>query len=126
MGNSDFARAKSPMPKAAQAIAAQTRRLMRSPRKSQLISATTAGMDAMMTPAEIALVMLTPYSMQIVNRKLPRKDSTKTSFLVAQVMDGSETGFASQCGIAKPPMAKRSQASNMTGRTATRGLARAM
>src|SRR5450759_2567683 len=122
MGNSDFARAKNPMPKAAHAIAAQTRSLMRSPRKSQLISATTAGMDAMMTPAEIALVMLTPYSMQIVNRKLPRKDSTKTSFLVAQVMTGSEAGLVSQCGIARPPMAKRNQASNRTGMAATSGL----
>ena len=42
------------------------------------MTATTAGIDAMITPADTALVRLTPNSMQIENMKLPRKDSRKT------------------------------------------------
>ena len=61
------------------AIAAQMRGTMRSRRNAQLSSATTAGIEAMMTPADTALVRLTPNSMQMENRKLPRKDSRNTS-----------------------------------------------
>ena len=38
-----------------------------------------AGIAAMITPADTALVRLTPNSMQIENRKLPRKDSRNSS-----------------------------------------------
>ena len=44
----------------AQATATQVRRATRSRRNSQLITATQAGMQAMITPAEVALVRLTP------------------------------------------------------------------
>ena len=70
------------MPNAAQATAPQMRKPMRSRRNAQLMSATTAGIEAMITPADTALVMLTPNSMQMENRKLPRKDSRNTSLLV--------------------------------------------
>ena len=84
--------------------------------------ATTAGMAARMTPADTALVMLTPYNIQIENRKLPRKDSRKTSLFVALVIGGSPAGLISQRPMAIPAMPKRSHASKKTGRAATRGL----
>ena len=102
--------------------ASHTRGAMRSRRKAQLISATTAGIDAMITPAETALVMLTPYSMQMENRKLPRNDSRNTSCRVCRVIGGSSAGLRSQCSMAKPPMPKRSQASRNTGSAAASGL----
>jgi hypothetical protein len=46
------------------------------------MSAETAGMAAKMTPADTALVMLTPNSMQIEKRKFPRNDSKNNSPLV--------------------------------------------
>jgi hypothetical protein len=58
------------------------RKPMRSLRKYQLMSAETAGMAAKMTPADTALVMLTPNSMQIEKRKFPRNDSKNNSPLV--------------------------------------------
>ena len=48
------------MPSTAQATASQVRGATRSRRNSQLMTATQAGMEAMMTPAEVALVRLTP------------------------------------------------------------------
>ena len=73
------ASASRPMPSAAQRDRERRRaRVMRSRRNIQLPSATTAGIDAMITPADTALVRLTPNSMQIENRKLPRKDSRNT------------------------------------------------
>ena len=86
------------------------------------MSATTAGIEAMITPADTALVMLTPNSMQIENRKLPRKDSRNTSLRVWAVMGASPNGLRSQCSMASPPMPKRSQASRNTGIAATKGL----
>src|SRR5450830_493161 len=68
-----------PIPSAPQATASHTRTPMRSRRKIQLNKATTAGITDMMTPADTALVMLTPVIMQIENRKLPRNDSRNTS-----------------------------------------------
>ena len=50
------------------------RAVMRSRKMTQLINATTAGIAAMMTPADTALVMLTPNNMQMENRKLPKND----------------------------------------------------
>ena len=79
-------------------------------------------MDAMMTPADTALVRLTPNSMQIENRKFPRKDSRNTSFFVCAVMGASRAGLRSQCSMASPPMPKRSQASRNTGIAAASGL----
>ena len=79
----------------------------------------------MITPAETALVMLTPKSMQIENMKLPRKDSRKISLRVVGVIGASFAGLRSQCNMPNPPMPKRSQASRKTGRAATRGLDRA-
>ena len=87
--------------------------------------ATTAGIDAMITPADTALVRLTPNSMQIENRKLPRKDSRNTRPRVRGVIGGSSGGRRSQCGIASAAMPKRSQASSSTGNAATSGLDRA-
>ncbi len=76
----------------------------------------------MITPAATALVMLTPYNMQIEKRKLPRNDSKNTSCFVCCVMGASSAGFLSQCSMAAPPMPKRSHASRKTGKTATNGL----
>jgi hypothetical protein len=60
-------------------MAAWVRRLMRSPSHQRLSSATAAGMAAITTPADTADVSSTPYSMQIENRKLPRKLSQNSS-----------------------------------------------
>ena len=76
----------------------------------------------MMTPAETAVVSLTPEIMNTVNRKLPRKDSKNTSPRVWRVSGGSSAGLRSQCAMATPPMPKRSQASRKTGNTTARGL----
>ena len=76
----------------------------------------------MMTPAATALVMLTPNSMQIENKKLPRKDSRNSSFWVWPLIGVSCAGFFSQCSIAMPPIPNRSQASRNTGSAATSGL----
>ena len=48
------------MPATAQATATQVRVATCSRRNSQLMTATHAGMVAMITPAEVALVRLTP------------------------------------------------------------------
>ena len=82
----------------------------------------TAGMDAMMTPAEIALVMLTPYNMKTEKSTLPKSDSRKTSFFVSQLIGGSQGEARNQCVMASPPMANRIQASKNTGNASTRGL----
>jgi len=97
------------------------RKLIPSRRNNQLARATAAGIEAKMTPAETALVRLTPYSMHIENRKLPRNDSVKTSTRVRRVMTGSCNGRFSQCGMATAAMPKRSQANSNTGKTATSG-----
>eukprot|EP01035_Chromulina_nebulosa_P014024 gene14024-18565_t len=60
--------------------------------------------------------------MQMVNRKLPRKDSRNSSRLVCGVSGGSLSGFLSQCSMAMPPMPKRIQANKSTGSTAASGL----
>ncbi|OIQ66343.1 hypothetical protein GALL_520890 [mine drainage metagenome] len=84
-----------------------------------------AGMAAMMMPADTALVRLMPNSMQIVNRKLPSRDSRKISWRVGRLIGASAGGLTSQCGIANTPMPKRSQASKNTGKAATSGLDKA-
>ena len=76
----------------------------------------------MMTPADTALVMLTPKSMQMEKRKLPRNDSRKTRRFVCADMGGSFAGLRSQWSIARPPMPKRIHASRKTGMAATSGL----
>ena len=86
------------------------------------MTATSAGIEAMMTPADTALVRLTPNSMQIENRKLPRKDSRNSSCRVCAVMSGSSAGLRNQCSMAAPPMPNRSHASRNTGMAATSGL----
>ena len=102
-------------------MASAMRTVMRSRRNSQLASATTAGIAAMMTPADTALVRLTPNIMQIENRKLPRNDSRNTSARVRPVIGGSSAGRLSQCGMAAAAMPKRSHASRNTGNAATSG-----
>ncbi len=97
----------------------------RSRKKAQLIRPITAGMLAKITPADTALVMLTPYNMQIDNRKLPKGDSMKTSHLTCGVNGGSCAGARSQGDMASAAMPKRSQASRNTGNTATSGLDKA-
>ena len=98
---------------------------MRSRRNSQLITATAAGIAAKMTPAATALVRLTPYNMQIENRKLPRKDSRNTSMRVWPVIGGSCAGLRSHGNIATAAIPKRIQPSRKTGNAATRGLDKA-
>ena len=78
-----------------------------------------------MMPADTALVMLTPYSMQIENKKLPSSDSTNTSRRVWALIGASSAGRLSQPAMATAPMAKRSQASSSTGNAAASGLDRA-
>ena len=55
--------------------------------------------EAMITPAETALVMLTPYNMESENRKLPRKDSRNSRRRVCGVMGGSSAGRRSQLAM---------------------------
>ena len=112
-------------PTTAQLTAAQVLRPMRSPKNAQLIKATAAGIVAITTPAVTAPVMLTPNSMQIENKKLPKNDSRNSRRLVWPVIGASSTGFFSQCNMAAPPIPKRSQASKKTGRAATSGLDKA-
>jgi len=81
-----------------------------------------AGMADMMTPAETALVMLTPVIMHTVNRKLPKKDSRNTSILVWPEIAGSAAGLTSQRVIAMAPMPNRIQPSKKTGNASDSGL----
>ena len=76
----------------------------------------------MTTPADTALVRLTPYSMQIENRKLPRNDSRNSSSRVRPLSAGSPAGLRSHGSMASPPIPKRSQASRNTGIAPTSGL----
>ena len=76
----------------------------------------------MITPADTALVMLTPVIMQIENRKLPRNDSRKTSIRVLRVSGASFAGFRIQRNMATAPIPKRNQANKNTGKAATSGL----
>src|SRR3546814_9021982 len=99
------------MPSTPQAIAAHTLALIASFRNTRLSTATVAGMDDMMTPADTALVMLTPTIMHKVNRKLPRKDSRKISHRVCTDRVGSEAGLRIQRNMAIAPMPKRIQPS---------------
>ena len=101
------------------------RRLMRSRRNSQLISAMTAGMPARITPADTALVRLTPYSMQIENRKLPTKDSRNSRRRVCAVKGASSAGLRNQGSMAMAAMPNRIHASSSTGNAATSGLDKA-
>ena len=89
------------------------------------MSAITAGILASTTPAEIALVMLTPYSIQIENRKLPRNDSINSSSLVRAVNGASLAGFRSHGNKAMAAMPKRIHANRNTGSIATKGLDKA-
>ena len=76
----------------------------------------------MITPADTALVRLTPSSMHTENKKLPRNDSRNKSPRRRGVRGGSSAGRGSQWAIASAPMPKRSHASSITGNAATRGL----
>ena len=49
-------------------------------------------------------------------------DSRKISCCIARLSGASSGGLHSQCGMARPPMPKRSQASRKTGSAATSGL----
>ena len=113
------------MPIAPNAAAIQTRGAIFSFRNNQLMMATTAGMLAMMTPAETALVMLTPNNMQMENRKLPKKDSRNTSLRIDADMGGSSAGRRSQGNMATAAMPKRNHAKRNTGKAATSGLDKA-
>ena len=110
------------MPTTAHATPAHTRGATRSRKNSQLSTATAAGMAARMTPAETALVSLTPVIMHTVKRKLPRNDSRNSKRRVRGVNGGSLAGFFSQCSMATPPMPKRNQASKSTGKISASGL----
>ena len=122
---SGFCKENSPIPTAAQPMAARVRKPMRSLRNTRLSTATTAGMDDITTPAATAVVRLTPNSMQMENRKLPRNDSRNSRPLVRGDSAGSFGGFLSQRHMAMPPIPNRSQASKKTGKTTTRGLDKA-
>src|SRR5690606_2680963 len=110
------------IPSTPQAIAAHTRGLIVSLRKIRLSTATVAGMADMITPADTALVMLTPNIMHSVNRKLPRNDSRKISHRVDTERTGSVAGLRIQRSMAMAPMPKRSQPSKKTGSTSASGL----
>ena len=82
-------------------------------------SATAAGMAAMTTPAATAEVSATPKSMQIENRKLPRKLSQNSSQRSCADNGASPSRLRTQCSMASAAMPKRSQASRKIGNTAT-------
>ena len=101
-------------------MAASTRALSRSPRKIQLISATVAGMPAITTPAANAEVACTPNSMQIENRKFPKKLPRNNTRRSAASSGGSSLGLGVQVAMAKAAMPKRRPANKKTGNTSTR------
>ena len=76
----------------------------------------------MMTPADTALVRLTPVIMHSVNRKLPKKDSRNSSPRVWRVIGTSTPVLRSHGAMATAAIPKRSQASKNTGMVATSGL----
>ncbi len=73
----------------------------------------------MITPAASADVNATPNSMQIENRKLPRKLSQKSSTRSCRLSGASPPERLSQPSIATDAMPKRSHASRKTGKTTT-------
>ena len=107
------------MPATAHPMAATTRGGMRSCRKSRDSTATAAGMAAITTPAATAELSITPYSMQIEKRKLPRKLSQKSRYRSCCDSGVSPAWRGSQLNIATAPMPKRSHASRNTGNTAS-------
>ena len=112
------------MPDAAQAMASHTRGAMRSRMNSHDSSATAPGMPAIATPAATAELSATPYSMQIENRKLPRKLSQNSSQRSCRESGASPGARRTQCSMATAAMPKRSHASRNTGSTATSSLDR--
>jgi len=110
------------MPPIAQPMPSATRRAMRSPRKMRDSSATAAGIAAMITPAATADVSAMPNSMQIENRKLPRKLSQNSSLRSRAPSGASPGARPSQPSIATAAMPKRSHASTKTGKIATSSL----
>ena len=79
----------------------------------------------MITPAASAEVSATPNSMQIENRKLPRKRLAEQQHAGRARDSGASPGARrSQRGIATAAMPKRSQASRNTGNTTTSSLDR--
>jgi hypothetical protein len=87
---------------------------------SQESRATAAGIAAMMTPAASAELCVMPKSMQIENKKLPKKDSRKSSPCVRRSSGASSDGLCSHSAMATAAMAKRSHARMKTGKTITR------
>jgi len=81
--------------------------------------ATAAGMPAITTPAATAEVAATPNSMQIENRKFPRKLSQNSSQRSCRDSVGSSPRRRTQPSIATAAMPKRNHASRKTGKTAT-------
>ena len=110
------------MPPTAIAMPASVRGAMRSRRKSQLISATVAGMPAMITPATTAELCFIPNSRQIENRKLPKKDSRKSSHRVRRESGASAGPRRSHGSMNTAAMPKRRKASRKTGKTSTSSL----
>ena len=113
------------MPVAANTSASSNRPDSRSLNTITLSMATTTGSIDKMMPAAMALVWLTPYSMQIEKRKLPRKDSRNSSPFIRRFKTGSCSGLRNQWGTAKAPITKRNQAKANTPNTLTKGLAKA-
>ncbi len=111
--------ASNTTPATARMIAPSVRGVSRSCRKIRDRMATAAGMPAMMTPALIALASRMPNSMQMENRKLPRKDSRNSRPRVRRSRGGAPGAARSQCAMATAAMPKRNQASRNTGKVAT-------
>ena len=103
-------------------MAQSTRGVMRSFKTNQLSRAIAAGMAAMVTLAATAPVIDTPVIMQMVNKKLPKKDSKNSSVRALGVKGASAAGRRNQPAMATTPMPKRSQASSKTGKAAASGL----
>ncbi len=118
-GVSCRARETSAIPPTAQAMPAATCPLLRSRRATHDISATIAGMAAMMTPAASAEVSATPKSMKMEKRKLPKKDSKKSSVRSRRLSGASPGWRLTHEAMATAAMPKRSQASRKTGKTST-------
>ena len=73
----------------------------------------------MITPAATAEVSATPKSMQIENRKLPRKLSQNSSLRSCADSGASPSRRRTQCAIASAARPKRNQASRNTGKAAS-------
>jgi hypothetical protein len=95
---------------------------MRSPSSAHDSKATTTGSALITRPAAVAEVSATPQSMQIENRKLPKKDCRKSCRDSKRLSGGSVAPRQVHGSSATAAIAKRKSASAKIGNSAVSGL----